>query len=954
MLTNTAKSKAKQLLCYIVILSLILSVTGTIYAEDDSVFKNKIEQSTEVMQAAELVETAADGFNTMTLNTITLNAGLQSNAPKIESVNEGDRSVTLGWRAAPGADRYEVYISTKSQSYTSPAAVTFSTSYKVTGLSNGTTYYFVVSAINEAGEIFSDEVSAVPRTVPSPPGNVRATAYNKSAVVYFDLPSDNGGRPITKYIVTSYPGFITAEGTSSPITVNGLQNGTRYAFTVKAVNEAGSSYESGRSNYVIPSSVPSPPGNVRATAYNKSAVVYFDLPSDNGGSPIIKYIVTSYPGNITAEGIRSPITVNGLQNGTSYTFTVKAVNETGISNESEQSNSVIPKTVPSPPGNVRATALSNRVVVRFNEPTDNGGSPIIKYIVTSYPGNITAEGTTSPITIKGLQEETSYTFTVKAVNEAGTSKESEHSNSVTLKSDLIDIIGSEITIDKKTNLPTVSNMKVTGTTENGILSAKVTEQMVRDAILAAWNKAIVSENEKDGIAVEFTVDGNDAGDGSNAGDGSGTVDGSGIWYGFNINLEDGIIGILEEAGVKYVKISSSLIDITFDSETVAEINNQATGAVTVSATVQKKLSFPARKLIGNRPVFDITVGYHNDGSMADIINFGSGTVTIGIPYTFAKGENTGNLYVLYIERNGSPHLLSNPAYENGRLIFQRNRLSTYGIGYKLPAPEFTDTENHWSREYIDFAAGNDLITGTSATTFAPDDFITRADFLMALVKLYGADVSGYKASSFTDVENENAAMPYIEWAAVKQIVKGIGNNMFGPELEISRQDMAVMMQNFARAVNYELAASIPSVVFSDNEKISSYARDAVKAIQQAGIMQGKENNIFDPKGYTTRAEASTILKRFKELVIDKGAIRGWSQNNDGDWIYIDENGNAQKGWFTEENIRYYFTSGGIMVSDKWLQIDGKWYYFNNDGSLAVSTKVDGYEVDKNGVRKYKK
>ncbi|HAQ40679.1 MAG TPA: cell wall-binding protein, partial [Clostridiales bacterium] len=51
--------------------------------------------------------------------------------------------------------------------------------------------------------------------------------------------------------------------------------------------------------------------------------------------------------------------------------------------------------------------------------------------------------------------------------------------------------------------------------------------------------------------------------------------------------------------------------------------------------------------------------------------------------------------------------------------------------------------------------------------------------------------------------------------------------------------------------------------------------------------------------------------------------------------------------------RYYFTKDGVMVSGKWLEIDGKWYYCNADGSLAKNTKVDGYEVDKNGVRKTK-
>ncbi|SHI67018.1 S-layer homology domain-containing protein [Lutispora thermophila] len=492
---------------------------------------------------------------------------------------------------------------------------------------------------------------------------------------------------------------------------------------------------------------------------------------------------------------------------------------------------------------------------------------------------------------------------------------------------------SKITTDKQSNMPTVEKMSITGTAKDGVLSAKVTEQMVKDAIKAAQNAAKQSGKEAEGIAVEFTVTG------------------SGTWDNLSVSLDAGVIDLLKEAGVKYVKIGSSVFDITLDSEAIAEIDKQSTGTVTVSAKVQKKLSHEAKKLIGNRPVFDITVAYQKNGNTQYVTNFGNGTVTLGIPYKPVLGENTNNLYGVYVDKNGRPQLLNNSKYENRRLTFQRNRLSTYGVGYMASAPAFTDTANHWAKDNIDFVASRGLITGISAGTFAPNDFITRADFLMALGKLYGVDVSDYKTSRFTDVKDSDPAMPYIEWAAENQVVKGIGNNMFGPKQKISRQDMAVMMQNYAKATGYELPISLAIVTFSDNEKIADYAKNAVKAIQQAGIMQGKDNNMFDPQGDATRGESSTILRRFIELVIDKGAPRGWSQNTIGGWQYIGESGKPVTGWFREGNVKYYFTSSGSMVAGKWLEIEGKWYYFNDDGSLAVSTKVDGYEVDENGVRK---
>jgi len=162
------------------------------------------------------------------------------------------------------------------------------------------------------------------------------------------------------------------------------------------------------------------------------------------------------------------------------------------------------------------------------------------------------------------------------------------------------------------------------------------------------------------------------------------------------------------------------------------------------------------------------------------------------------------------------------------------------------------------------------------------------------------------------------------------------------------------MQNYAKATGYKLPTSVAAVTFSDGAKISAYAKDAVKAIQQAGIMQGKGGNTFDPQGNATSGEASTILRRFVELVIDEGTARGWNQNDSGQWQYINVDGKAATGWLNVESAKYYFTTDGVMISAKWLQIESKWYYFQADGSLAVNTKIGEYEVDENGVRKNKK
>jgi hypothetical protein len=307
----------------------------------------------------------------------------------------------------------------------------------VNGLTNGTSYIFTVTAENLAGVSPASTASTpvTPRTVPSTPTGVVATAGDHKATVAFTAPSD-GGDPITDYTVTSSPGGITAHGTSSPIVVPGLTNGQSYTFTVVATNAAGPGAQSIASNPVIPGPgavAPTAPTGATATAGNGQATVSFTPPALDGGTPITGYIVISSPGNVSAGGTTSPITVSGLTNGQTYTFTVSATNGAGISAPSAPSNAVTPSTgdtAPGPPTGVTAAAGNGQATVSFTAPASDGGSPITEYTVTSSGGQ-TVKGADSPLTVDGLTNGVSYTFTVTAKNAIGTSQPSGPSNAVT-------------------------------------------------------------------------------------------------------------------------------------------------------------------------------------------------------------------------------------------------------------------------------------------------------------------------------------------------------------------------------------------------------------------------------------------------------------------------------------------------------------------------------------------
>ena len=139
--------------------------------------------------------------------------------------------------------------------------------------------------------------------------------------------------------------------------------------------------------------------------------------------------------------------------------------------------------------------------------------------------------------------------------------------------------------------------------------------------------------------------------------------------------------------------------------------------------------------------------------------------------------------------------------------------------------------------------------------------------MTALGRLAGINPDSYQTGKFTDVKADAYYAPYVNWAAQTGIVTGVTATTFAPDTNINREQMAVIMANYAKKLGYDLPQTLKAVTFADNANISSWAKDAVKAMQQAGILAGKVNNRFDPKGNATRAEAAVMFQGFSENTV---------------------------------------------------------------------------------------
>ncbi len=273
-----------------------------------------------------------------------------------------------------------------------------------------------------------------------------AVRGNAEATVSWIAPVSDGGSPITGYVVTRYVG-VSPMGTTpfndtlTTHTITGLTNGTTYRFKVQAVNAIGTSAFSGTSNPVIPATVPDAPGNVFATGGNASATISWDPPASNGGIPVTGYVVTPLIDGVPQTPVvfnstATTQTVTGLINGTTYTFTVAAINGVGTGPSTESFNSVTPATVPDAPTIGSATAGIEQATVSWTAPASDGGSPITGYIVTPYVDGVAQTSTTfndtvTTQTVTGLTNGTTYRFRVQAFNGVGTSGQSGLSNSIT-------------------------------------------------------------------------------------------------------------------------------------------------------------------------------------------------------------------------------------------------------------------------------------------------------------------------------------------------------------------------------------------------------------------------------------------------------------------------------------------------------------------------------------------
>lgn len=180
---------------------------------------------------------------------------------------------------------------------------------------------------------------------------------------------------------------------------------------------------------------------------------------------------------------------------------------------------------------------------------------------------------------------------------------------------------------------------------------------------------------------------------------------------------------------------------------------------------------------------------------------------------------------------------------------------------------FGDTIGHWAEQDIDWMARRLHVNGVASGEFRPDASVTRAEFVTMLVRILrlqapAANGTG-NAPSFGDVRAEDWYYDEIRAAASSGLVNGLEAGRFGPEEEITREQMAVLIGRAFRALGMAQPAQVTVELedFADGGLVKDWAQEDVTLVLNAGLMQGKGGNSFAPEGPATRAEAAVVMER---------------------------------------------------------------------------------------------
>lgn len=183
-----------------------------------------------------------------------------------------------------------------------------------------------------------------------------------------------------------------------------------------------------------------------------------------------------------------------------------------------------------------------------------------------------------------------------------------------------------------------------------------------------------------------------------------------------------------------------------------------------------------------------------------------------------------------------------------------------------PVEKFTDVPANASYyDALEYAVHNGYISGTSATTFSPDTYLTRAQFVTVLGRMMGvSNVSG--VTKFKDVPSNAWYAPYVAWAANLGVVSGTSATQFSPDSILTVEQLGVMLARYINATGAKAEVQQSNVQYADKSRIASWAADSMETMRQYGIILPDARGNVNPQSQVKRSDGVVALVAFAKAL----------------------------------------------------------------------------------------
>lgn len=333
-------------------------------------------------------------------------------------------------------------------------------------------------------------------------------------------------------------------------------------------------------------------------------------------------------------------------------------------------------------------------------------------------------------------------------------------------------------------------------------------------------------------------------------------------YNFKVEIPASVL--TNEQGSGSLTLSTDIGDIVIP-ENMLSANPDADGkkaAISIGRAETSGLTEDEKEAVGDRPLIQLALTL--DGQAAAWQN-PNAPVSVTIPYTPSEEElkNPESIIIWYLDGSGALICVPNGRYDpaTGMVSFSTTHFSLYAVGFKAVA--FKDiAANAWYARAVAFISARSITAGIGGGNYGPEKLLTRGEFIVMLMRAYDIAPDANPVDNFADAGNGSFAN-YLAAAKRLGISAGVGNNRFGTDQIITRQEMFTMLYNALKVLNGLPVGNAdvgtdPLSVYADANEIQPYAKAAMRLFVETGIIVGNDGRLH-PNAYATRAQMAQLL-----------------------------------------------------------------------------------------------